>query len=93
MTVDSNQDGRPNYYPNSFMGPADSQKWKEAPTEPKILSRAPTPPPLPRPLQPPTLPSPPLEEDLLHPGVHIGQMIRRRGEKEEAAERRSDFFS
>jgi len=29
MTVDSNQDGRPNYYPNSFMGPADSQKWKE----------------------------------------------------------------
>ena len=33
MTVDSNQDGRPNYYPNSFMGPADSPKWKEAPIQ------------------------------------------------------------
>ena len=36
MTVDSNQDGRPNYYPNSFMGPADSQKWKEVPI--KVVS-------------------------------------------------------
>ena len=37
MTVDSNQDGRPNYYPNSFMGPADSPKWKEAPIQVNIL--------------------------------------------------------
>merc|ERR1712110_209847 len=33
MTVDSNQDGTPNYYPNSFMGPADSPKWKQVPIQ------------------------------------------------------------
>ena len=33
MTVDSNQDGRPNYYPNSFMGPVDSAKWKQHPIQ------------------------------------------------------------
>ena len=33
MTVDSNQDGRPNYYPNSFMGPVDNSKWKQVPIQ------------------------------------------------------------
>ena len=33
MTVDSNQDGTPNYFPNSFMGPVDSTKWKQVPIQ------------------------------------------------------------
>jgi len=33
MCVDSNQDGRPNYYPNSFMGPVDSPKFKQVPIQ------------------------------------------------------------
>ena len=33
MTVDTNQGGTPNYYPNSFMGPVDSMKWKQAPIQ------------------------------------------------------------
>ena len=33
MTVDINQGGAPNYYPNSFMGPVDSFKWKQSPIQ------------------------------------------------------------
>ena len=39
MCVDSNQDGRPNYYPNSFMGPVDSPKFKQVPIQVFSLSK------------------------------------------------------
>ena len=37
MTVDSNQEGMPNYFPNSFMGPMDSLKWKQLPIQVSVV--------------------------------------------------------